>query len=83
MTLVRHSLRRRRTFLIAGGLFLFAFQIFMILVARAIYRTGGFEELGSLMPNFLEQWSSFSSSPSSSAWPPSRPWKSNRSSSIS
>jgi ABC-type transport system involved in multi-copper enzyme maturation permease subunit len=56
MTLVRHSLRRRRTFLIAGGLFLFAFQIFMILVARAIYRTGGFEELGSLMPNFLEQW---------------------------
>ena len=56
LTLVRHSLRRRRTFLIVGVLFLFAFQIFMILVARAIYRTGGFEELGSLMPNFLEQW---------------------------
>ncbi len=56
VTLVRHSLRRRRTFLIVGALFLAFFQIFMILVARSIHKSGGFSELESLMPNFLEQW---------------------------
>lgn len=56
MALVRHSLRRARTLLIAGSVFLAIFQIFLILAARSLYNSGGFAQLGGLMPNFLQQW---------------------------
>lgn len=54
--LVRHSLRRSRTFLVSGALFLAVFQIFIILAARALHKSGAMAQLGGLMPNFLEQW---------------------------
>ncbi len=56
MTLVRHSLRRARTLLIAGAVFLAIFQVFLILAARSLYNSGSFAQLGGLMPNFLQQW---------------------------
>lgn len=56
LALLRHSLRRGRAFLIAGAVFLALFQIFMILAARSLYESGGFAQLGGLMPNFLQQW---------------------------
>ncbi len=56
LTLVRHSLRRRRTFLIVAALVLALFQIFMIVVARSIHNSGGFTPLAALMPKFFQQW---------------------------
>ncbi|HEY3052776.1 MAG TPA: hypothetical protein VGK04_05235 [Thermoanaerobaculia bacterium] len=56
ITLVRHSLHRRRGLLAAMCLILFLFQIVMIVAARAVQNSGGFSMLGGLMPSFLEEW---------------------------
>ena len=55
-TLIAHSLRRRRGFLATTALIMCAFQIFMILAARSVFHSGGFQQLQALMPNFIEQW---------------------------
>lgn len=55
-TLVRHSLRRSRGFFAIAAVVLFVFQIFMILAARELQKSGGFQQLGNLLPQFLEQW---------------------------
>lgn len=59
-TLVAHTLRRRRPLLLAVCLVLAAFQVFMILVARGLERSGAFQQLGSLMPDFIQQWTNMS-----------------------
>jgi ABC-type transport system involved in multi-copper enzyme maturation permease subunit len=55
-TLVAHSLCRRRGFLATTALVMCCFQLFIITAARSVFRSGGFEQLQTLMPNFLEQW---------------------------
>lgn len=54
--LLRHSLRRQRTLLIAVCALLFAFQILLILVARGLQDTGGFAQLENLIPDLVRQW---------------------------
>jgi len=55
-TLIAHSLRRRRGFLATTALVMSGFQIFMIMAARSVFRSGGFQQLQALMPSFIEQW---------------------------
>lgn len=55
-TLVRHSLRRRRGFLGIAVVMMLAFQLFTIAAGRALEKSGGMRQMGSLMPNFLERW---------------------------
>jgi ABC-type transport system involved in multi-copper enzyme maturation permease subunit len=54
--LIAHSLRRRRGFLVATALIMCGFQLFVIMAARSVFRSGGFQQLQALMPNFIEQW---------------------------
>jgi hypothetical protein len=56
VTLVRHSLRRRRTFLLVAYGVLFAFQLLIIAAARSLEQSGKFSALGSLLPTFMQQW---------------------------
>lgn len=56
ITLVRHSLRRRRGFLGTAVLVLIAFQQFTIAAGRGLQKAGGFRQIGGLIPNFLERW---------------------------
>ncbi|MGZ5477001.1 MAG: hypothetical protein ACXW3E_13875 [Thermoanaerobaculia bacterium] len=56
LTLVRHSIRRRRLLLAAMCFILFQFQIVMILAARGLENSGGFPQLGNFMPTFMEEW---------------------------
>ena len=49
-SLLLHSLRRARTLVLAMGALLGAFQVVLILVARSIQRTGGFDQLVNLLP---------------------------------
>lgn len=57
-TLIAHSLRRRRSFLIVTALVMSGFQLFVITAARSIFASGKLQQLQTLMPNFLEQWTS-------------------------
>lgn len=54
--LVAHSLRRRRGFLATTALVMSGFQFFVIAAARSIFRSDKFQQLQTLVPNFLEQW---------------------------
>jgi ABC-2 type transport system permease protein len=53
--LMAHSLRRIRAVLIAMGVLLFAFQVLLVLMSRAINETGGFRQLAHLMPSFVRE----------------------------
>ncbi|HYU27336.1 MAG TPA: ABC transporter permease subunit [Thermoanaerobaculia bacterium] len=52
-TLVAHSLRRRRGFLATTVVVMCGFQFFVILAARSIFRSGGFQQLQTMMPSSL------------------------------
>jgi ABC-type transport system involved in multi-copper enzyme maturation permease subunit len=54
--LLVHSLRRRRGLLFALSAVLAAFQIFMILTARAFEQSGAFRQISALIPAFMAQW---------------------------
>jgi ABC-type transport system involved in multi-copper enzyme maturation permease subunit len=56
LPLVRHSLRRRRGFLIAVTLVLAAFQFVIIFVARTLEQSGRFQLMQGLMPDFIAEW---------------------------
>jgi ABC-type transport system involved in multi-copper enzyme maturation permease subunit len=54
--LIAHSLRRRRGLIAALSLVLAAFQVFMILTARAFEEAGTFRQISAIMPAFVAQW---------------------------
>ncbi len=54
LILLRLSLKRARTLLIATGLLLAAFQVLLVLIARSI-RPSEFEQLASLLPPFVRE----------------------------
>jgi ABC-2 type transport system permease protein len=53
--LVAHSLKRVRTLVLSMGVLLAAFQMILIVVAGSIQNSGGFEQLGSLLPPFARE----------------------------
>src|SRR5207244_10764486 len=53
--LLVHSLKRVRTLGIAMGLLLAAFQLFLIVMARSIQRSGSFERMSALIPPFARE----------------------------
>ncbi|HJZ68263.1 MAG TPA: ABC transporter permease subunit [Blastocatellia bacterium] len=55
LILIRQSLKRIRTLIIAMALLLAIFQVFLIVVAGSIQRSGSFEPLGEIMPPFVRQ----------------------------
>lgn len=55
LVLLAHSLKRVRTIVIAMGVLLVVFQVFLIVVARSIQRSNTFEQMGSLMPAFVRE----------------------------
>ena len=54
--LLRHSIKRARTLVLTTGALLAAFQVLLILVARSIQHSGGFKQLGQLLPPFVRQF---------------------------
>jgi hypothetical protein len=56
LTLVRHSVRRHRSLLLAAMSVLFLFQVLMVAAARALEESGVFSAIGNLVPEFLRQW---------------------------
>jgi hypothetical protein len=74
--LLVHSIRRRRGLILALSVVLAAFQIFMILTARAFEESGAFRQISAIMPAFIAQWTNMAAASygtSSSATPPHRP----------
>jgi len=55
VALIVHSLRRVRTLVLVMGLLLFLFQVFLVLVARYLHRSGNFERIALLIPDFVRQ----------------------------
>jgi ABC-2 type transport system permease protein len=53
VTLLRHSLKRVRTLVLVMGILLSAFQVVLILVARSIKRSNAFDQVTSLIPDFM------------------------------
>jgi len=53
LLLLRLSLKRARTMLLATGLVLAVFQVLLVLIARSIQRAGEFDQLASLLPQFV------------------------------
>jgi ABC-2 type transport system permease protein len=53
--LLAYSLKRMRTLLLTMGVLLCAFQVLMVAVARSIERSGGFAQLGALIPPFARE----------------------------
>src|SRR5437016_12287224 len=53
--LLIHSLKRVRTLVLSMGVLLAGFQLILIMVARSIQRTGGFEELATLLPVWVRE----------------------------
>lgn len=53
LILLAHSLKRVRTLVIAMGVLLAVFQVFLILVARSVQQSNTFEQIGALIPPFL------------------------------
>lgn len=53
--LLLYSLKRFRTTLLTMGLLLSGFQMILIVVARSIQSTGGFEQLTALLPPFARE----------------------------
>ena len=53
--LLIHSFKRSRTLVLSMGLVLSAFQLILIVVARSIQGSGGFEELSTLLPAWVRE----------------------------
>jgi ABC-2 type transport system permease protein len=53
--LLAHSLKRSRTLVLTMGTLLAGFQMILIVVARSIQSSGGFEELSALLPPFARE----------------------------
>ncbi len=53
LLLLRLSLKRARTLLIAMGLVLAAFQLLLVLIAGSVHDAGEFEEIARLLPPFV------------------------------
>ena len=51
--LLIHSLKRVRTLVLSMGLLLAGFQFILILVARSVQSSGGFEGQSALLPPFF------------------------------
>jgi ABC-2 type transport system permease protein len=51
--LLRHSLKRVRTLVLVMGVILAAFQFLLILVAGSIQRSNSFDQMSSLIPDFM------------------------------
>ena len=55
LLLLAHSLKRVRSLIIALGLLLCGFQMMLILVARSIQTSGGFDQLSAMLPPFARE----------------------------
>ncbi len=55
LVLLIHSLKRVRTIVIAMGVLLVIFQVFLIIVARSIHGSNTFEQMSTLMPPFVRE----------------------------
>src|SRR6185503_13476569 len=53
--LIAYSLKRVRTLVITTGLLLAALQVVLIFVAGAIQTSGGFDQLGAIIPPFARE----------------------------
>jgi ABC-2 type transport system permease protein len=53
--LLSHSLKRVRTLVLSMGIVLGGFQLILIVVARSIQKSGGFEELSTLLPSWVRE----------------------------
>lgn len=53
LTLLRHSLKRVRALVLVMGALLGGFQLVLILVAGSIQRSNAFDQVGSLIPDFM------------------------------
>src|SRR5260370_17268980 len=53
--LLIHSLKRVRTLVLSMGILLAGFQLILIMVARSIQGSGGFEELTTLLPTWVRE----------------------------
>lgn len=55
VVLLAHSIRRARTLVLALGTLLAIFQVLLVQVARSIERSGAFEQIGRLIPEFVRE----------------------------
>src|SRR5260370_10496248 len=55
LVLIMHSLKRVRTLVLTVGALLACFQVILIVVARSIQSSGGFEQLSALLPAFAKE----------------------------
>ncbi|MCI0338732.1 MAG: ABC transporter permease [Acidobacteria bacterium] len=55
LILLFHSLKRVRALVISMGLLLGVFQVFLIIVARSVQRSGTFEQMSALIPPFMRE----------------------------
>ena len=55
LLLTVHSLKRVRTLVLSMGIVLAGFQLILIVVARSIQKSGGFEALATLLPPFVRE----------------------------
>lgn len=53
--LLIHSLKRVRTLVLTMGVLLAGFQLILIVVARSIHSSGGFQQLSALLPPFARE----------------------------
>jgi ABC-2 type transport system permease protein len=53
--LVTHSVRRVRTLVLTMGVLLAGFQMILIVVARSLQSSGGFEQLSAMLPPFARE----------------------------
>jgi ABC-2 type transport system permease protein len=53
--LLVHSLKRVRTLVLSMGIVLAGFQLILIVVARSIQKSGGFEEITTLLPPWFRE----------------------------
>jgi ABC-2 type transport system permease protein len=55
LILLLHSLKRARALVLVMGLLLAAFQVLLTLVARSLQSSNAFDQLSSLIPDFMRQ----------------------------
>jgi len=55
LLLLAHSIKRVRILVLAMGLLLGGFQVILILVAKSIHNSGGFDQLSALLPPFARE----------------------------
>jgi ABC-2 type transport system permease protein len=55
LTLITYSLRRVRTLVVAMAGLLAVFQVFLIVIARSLQRSGSFDQLATMIPPFVRQ----------------------------